>query len=170
MSRLAKGTLFGRVHDFLTIYLPKQQRVSPNTIRSYRKALEQLFDFVKTLNRIPLGDVTFEMLTAETVNEFLVGIESNGCRLSTCNQRLAAIRAFVDYTSKVDIAVVANAKELANVPVRKTPTNTSIDYMSETAVAALLSTPNPVTEKGLRDRCLMMLIDVRHRRKSPRSH
>ncbi len=158
MSRLAKGTLFGRVHDFLEIYLPKQQKVSPNTIRSYRKVLEQFLDFVKVRNHVPLDDVTFELLTAEVVNEFLADIEAHGRSLSTVNQRLAAIHAFIDYASKVDIAVVANAKKLEKVSVRKTPSNTAIDYMTEKATSAVLNEPDVATEKGLRDRCLMMLM------------
>lgn len=40
MPKLADGTLFGRVHDFLKVYLPKQRRLSYNTILAYRQALE----------------------------------------------------------------------------------------------------------------------------------
>ena len=40
--------LFSLVHDFLLVSLPDEQKCSPNTIRSYRKSLELLFDFIKT--------------------------------------------------------------------------------------------------------------------------
>ena len=39
-------SLFPLIHDYLKIYLPKQRNVSPNTILSYRKALEELLDYV----------------------------------------------------------------------------------------------------------------------------
>jgi len=70
MSKLAKGTLFGRVHDFLKIYLPKQRHLSSNTILAYQKSLELLFDFVKNHNDVHLSEVTFEMLTASKIDLF----------------------------------------------------------------------------------------------------
>ena len=45
--KTGENSLFLLVHDYLKIYLPKQRNVSPNTIRSYRKALEELLDYVK---------------------------------------------------------------------------------------------------------------------------
>ena len=47
---------------YLKIYLPKQRNVSPNTIRSYRKALEELLDYVKDCKQISLGEVIFDHL------------------------------------------------------------------------------------------------------------
>lgn len=47
MRKSENCLLFSLVHDYLKIYLPKQRNVSPNTIRSYRKALEELLDYVK---------------------------------------------------------------------------------------------------------------------------
>jgi len=40
-------SLFPLIHDYLKVYLPEQRNVSPNMIRSYRKALEELLDYVK---------------------------------------------------------------------------------------------------------------------------
>ena len=159
MKKLAEGTLFGRVHDFLTIHLPKQRRVSPNTIKSYRKALEQLFDFVKELRDIPLCDVEFDMLTADAITAFLDDIESGrGCGISTRNQRLAAIKAFINYASTMDIAVTANLKELKKVPKKKPAAVTTIEYMSEPAISAILEQPDVSKPRGFRDRFFMILM------------
>ena len=38
-----------------------------STIRSYRKALEELLDYLKEREQIWLGQITFELLTADTV-------------------------------------------------------------------------------------------------------
>ena len=47
--------LFSLVHDFLLVSLPDEQKCSPNTIRSYRKSLELLFEeaLLKTI-RMPI--------------------------------------------------------------------------------------------------------------------
>ena len=158
MSRLAKGTLLGRVHDFLIIYLPKHRHVSPNTIRSYKKTLEQLFNFIKDEKNILLGDVTFEMITAEMVSAFLDFVEDERkCSISTRNQRLTAIRSFIAYAALMDITVAANLKELKGVPLKKTAVKV-IEYMSEEAISAMLDDVDTTTPLGLRDRCIMMLM------------
>lgn len=41
------NSLFKLIHDYIKVYLPNQRRLSPNTIRSYREAIELLVDFVK---------------------------------------------------------------------------------------------------------------------------
>jgi site-specific recombinase XerD len=159
MSGLTSGTLLGRVHDFLKIYLPSHRHVSPNTVRAYTKAIDQFLDFVKLQKHVSLGDVTFEMLTADTILTFLDHLEAdNGCSTSTRNQRLAAIRSFIKYAATRDITVAANVKELKAVPTKKPDATVLIDYMSEAAVSAILAEPDPVTPKGLRDRCLLMLM------------
>jgi site-specific recombinase XerD len=158
MSGLTKGTLLGRVHDFLIIYLPKHRHVSPNTIRSYKKALDQFFDYVKVAKSVPLGDVTFEMVTAETVTAFLDYLEDERkCGISTRNQRLTAIRSFIAYVAMMDIAVAANLTELEGIPLKKTASMV-IEYMSEEAVSAVLSVVDTTTPLGFRDRCIMMLM------------
>ena len=158
MSGLAKGTLFGRVHDFLIIYLPKHRHVSPNTIRSYKESLEQLFDYVKSVKKVPLKDVTFEMITGETVISFLDYLEDERkCSISTRNQRLTGIRSFIAYAAMMDITVAANLKELEGIPLKK-PSITVIEWMSEEAISVLLNEIDTTTPLGFRNRCIMMLM------------
>ena len=73
-----KDVLFPLLHDYLLIYLPKQRGVSPHTVLAYRKSLESLLDYVKERKRVPLCEVTFEMLTKDMIVSFLFG---NGARL-----------------------------------------------------------------------------------------
>ena len=158
MPGLAKGTLLGRIHDFLIIYLPKHRRVSPNTVRSYKNALNQLLDYIKVVKSVSLGDITFEMITAETVTAFLDYVEDErNCSISTRNQRLAAIRSFIAYVAMMDITVAANLTELEGIPLKKTA-STVIEYMSEEAVSAVLNVVDITTPLGFRDRCIMMLM------------
>lgn len=83
MTKLGHNTLFELIHDYLKIYLTKQRNMSEHTVRSYREALEQLVDFVKEKKKIPLQDVTFEMLTADMLNAFLDYPETErGCEVT----------------------------------------------------------------------------------------
>lgn len=151
--------LFALLHDFLKIYLPNQQKVSPNTIRSYKKSLDLLVDYVKNQKKVPLYRVTFEMLTSETVLAFLDYLETErGCSVTTRNNRLAAVRAFIEYASDRDITVASILCELRKVPVKKAPGKTVVEYMSMEAVAAIIEKIDAGTPRGLRDRFFIMLM------------
>jgi len=159
MTKLEKGSLFDLTHSYLNIYLPKQRRASENTIRSYRESLELLIDFVKDKNKIPLWDVTFEMLDASTLVEYLDFIENErGCSISTRNNRLAAVRAFYKYVAEKDITAVAPFVTVKKIPLKNPDSTQVVKYMSEEAVAAVISQPDATTEKGLRNRFFMMLL------------
>jgi len=54
MKKLKGETLFRLIRDYLLVYLPDQKCCSPNTIKSYREALNQLFDFITIEKSIPL--------------------------------------------------------------------------------------------------------------------
>ncbi len=77
------------IHDFLIISLPKEQKCSENTIRSYRKSLEMLLDYVKLEKNIRMDEITFDMIDHQTVSGFLDYLENERkCSPSTRNQRL----------------------------------------------------------------------------------
>ena len=159
MNALGNGSLFPLIRDYLKIYLPKQRRVSPNTIRSYSKVLELLVDYVKEEKQVPLINVTFEMLTSDMILAFLDYLEADrGCSVSTRNNRLAAIRAFVTFAADRDITTVAVQSELKKVPVKKPDKITVADYMSMDAITAIVEQPDTSTPKGLRNRFFMMLL------------
>jgi site-specific recombinase XerD len=159
MMKFAKGSLFAHIRNYLMEYLPKQRRVSPNTVRSYSEALELLVDFVKTRKQVLLQDVTFEMLTSEMIIEYLEYLEAErGCSVSTRNNRLAAVRAFLKYAADMDVTAIVFLDELKKVPVKKPDKVNAIDYMTMPAVTAVIEQADANTLKGLRDRTFMVLM------------
>lgn len=159
MTKLNDSSLFPLIHDYLKIYLPKQHKVSPNTIRSYREALELLVDYVKDQKQISLGSVTFEMLTPDMILAFLDHLElERQCSVSTRNNRLAAIRAFIGYAADRDITIVPIQSNLKKIPMKKSNKTVVIEYMSMEAVSAIVEQTNADTTKGLRDRLFIMLM------------
>ena len=105
------NSLFLMVHRFLMVFLTEEKKCSPNTVRSYRKALELLFDYVKEQRGVSLGKVTFDMIDRELMADFLNYLEQNrGCSTVTRNHRLECIRAFYKYAAQEDIALVKEVK------------------------------------------------------------
>ena len=159
MTALNQDLLFPLIHDYLKIYLPKQRQVSPNTVRSYRKALESLLDYVKEQKQVSLGKITFEMLTADTILSFLSFMdEQRGYSAATRNTRFAAIRAFLDYASDRDMTVTAVLNTLRKIPFKKAETFSTVEYMSMKAVTAIVEQTDAGTPKGLRDRTFIILM------------
>lgn len=158
MGRIADVTLWELIHDFFTVYMPKQRHCSPHTIRAYRTAVENFLDFVKEQKGTPLSGVTFEMLDSIMLSSFLDSIEAKGNSILTRNSRLNGIRSFLAYAAKNDSTVVARKADLSKIPIKKSDQSDLIDYMSEAAIKALLEQPNALTKKGLRDSFLMLMM------------
>jgi len=159
MIKFGNSSLFGLIHDYLKVYLPKQRKLSTNTIRSYREALELLVDFVKEQKGVPLQDVTFEMLTSDMIVAFLNYLEhKRGCGVATRNNRLAAIRAFFQYAADRDVTTAFALSDMKKVTVAKPDRVNVIGYMSMAAITAIVERINVTTPKGFRDMVFIMLM------------
>lgn len=159
MGRVKDEVLFQMVHDYLKRYLPKQCGSSPNTIRSYRTAIEQFLDFTAKQQGIALIEVTFDMLDCEQLTSFLEWlITEKGCSVTTRNQRLACIRSFFNYAAAQRPENIFRQVSLSQIPNQKTDKFSKIEYMSEEAVQAVLKQPNTHTRLGVRDQFFMILL------------
>jgi len=158
ITKYGLGTLFGAIHDYLEVYLPKQRNLSEHTQKSYREALESLVDFVKLHKKVQLHDVTFEMLTEATVTAFLDSLETDrGYGISSRNTRRAAIRAFLKYAADRNVVNVAILQEVKNVAIKKPDRVETVDYMSMDAISAIVGQTDMSSPLGLRD-CTMLIL------------
>jgi len=155
---VADTILFKLIRDYLMLYLPKMRECSDHTIRSYRKAINSLLEFVKTEKKVGLADITLFMLNAETIVRYLESLEEGGNSESTRGLRLACIKAFFAYAADVEPAAVVNFNEISKIKVKAGDKRQIVDYLSEPAVKVLLEQPDPTTLKGLRDRFFLLLM------------
>ena len=152
------NSLFALVRDYLTHYLPHERKFGKNTVRSYKKALELLLDFVKARKNILLAKVEFKMIDRNMLSEFLDYLEKERhCSPQTRNHRLSCIRAFYAYAAENDIAIIAHYEEILKVDYAKVAEKL-VEHMSEDAVNAIISQPDTSTRKGLRDMFLMLFL------------
>lgn len=152
-------SLFPFLHDYLKIYLPKQRKASVNTVRSYKKSLEALLDYVKEQIQLPFGYITFEHLTVDLLLSFMEQLKSDtNCAASTYNTRLAAIRAFMEYAAGRDIALAATLEKLKKISFEKSANSRIVEFMSMEAVTAIVEQTDTSTAKGLRDRVFIILL------------
>jgi len=155
---VADTILFRLFRDYFKLYLPKMRECSEHTIRSYRKAINSLLDFIKAEKNIELAEITFEMITDKMIVEYLDSLEVNGNSASTRALRLTCIKAFFSYAADVEPTAVFNAGKIAKIEAGKSAERKLIDYLSESAIRILLEQPDPSTEKGLRDQFFLLLM------------
>lgn len=136
--------------DFLE-YLEVEQNRSQKTIANYHHYLMRLVEFA--------GDIEVKQITAETVRKWrlwLNRLESNGgddISMTTQNYHLIALRSFLKFCSKKDIATLPPEKvELARVKRKQ------VTFLSHEELEALFAQPDVNTKIGLRDRTILELL------------
>lgn len=149
---------FTAIRRFLTEYLPDQRCCSPNTIRSYRQALNLFVAYLRTTRNLAVADIDFPRIDRHVIIEFLDWLErERGCAATTRNQRLMALRAFFSYAGFLDCAHVSLSLELAAVPAKKAP-GKLIEPLTEAALQTLLQQPDTTRTAGQRNQVFMILM------------
>lgn len=159
MGRLKDESLFRLLHDYLKKYLPDQKYASPNTVKAYRTALNQFFEYVVQKKKIPLTEITFPVLDYDMVNAYLDWLVSEkGCSSATRNHRLTCIRSFFAYAASRSTEHVVYQAALSKIPKQKADQFAVVEYMSEEAVQTILKQPDTSTRQGIRDQFFMILL------------
>lgn len=143
---------------FFTSYLSDERRVSPNTIASYRDSMLLFIDFMKEQCGTPLPKMRLETITKARINDFLKWLRENrNCSDATCNYRLAAIHAFVDYVQYNDVTNLEEWQKILSIrPVRTE--SKSPDYLSVEGVKLLLEQPDTKTVAGRRHLAILAVM------------
>ena len=158
MGRVKDEPLFQLLHDYLKKYLPDQKYASPNTVKAYRTALNQFFEYVVQEKSIPLSEITFPVLDYDMVNAYLDWLVSEKkCSPATRNHRLTCIRSFFAYVASRSTEYMAYQAALSKIPKQKAG-KIPVEYMSEEAVQTILKQPDTSTRQGIRDQFFMVLL------------
>jgi len=140
---------------FLTAYLGGLRGCSPNTVASYRDTFKLLVEFFRDDRSIPPEKLTLDCIDAAAIVGFLdwlEGVRHN--RLSTRNQRLAAIASFFRWMQSQDPARMACCQDILAIPAKKQP-QPAVNHLSVEQARLLLAQPNRSTRRGRRDATLL---------------
>ena len=152
------NNFFTHVRGFLTVYLPKQRCYSKNTIKAYRDTLNLLRRFFLEEKAITFTNISFNLMNHDMIYEFLTWLQNaRGCKVTTKNHRLAALKAFFHYCAMEDPALVAIYVDIQKVHSQRI-IRKKVEYMTETALKTLLEQPDSNTYYGKRDRFFMILL------------
>lgn len=130
-------------------FLERDKRLSLNTLQSYRRDIEQYFNY---LNEINLQNISSSNKT--TIIAYLLYLQKKGRATSTISRNLASIRSFYQYISRNKLIDHDPTAELESPKVeKKLP-----QILSPEEVELLLDQPQCVDLKGYRDKAMLELL------------
>lgn len=142
---------------YFSVYLPGDRGFSTHTIASYRDTFKQFLVYFKEEMKVPPHKMSLDLLTGQSVRQFLDYLEKQGKSVSTRNQRLAAIKAFANYLIYDDPAHLLQYKQILKIKAKKCIEPT-VSYLTIEGITALLRQPDASTKHGYRDMLLLSLL------------
>jgi integrase/recombinase XerD len=150
------STLAPTLQAYFTDRLLCQQRVSPNTIGSYRDAFRLLLAFVQQRDGIKPSKLQITDLDAATIAAFLEYLErERGNSARTRNIRLAAIHSFFGYCALLHPEHAELIQRVLAIPPKRGQKRT-VTFLTPEEVRALLDSPDRSTWAGRRDHALLL--------------
>ncbi len=153
----------GTTHSFIELlesftedYLPNMRGYSDETLRSYKTTYSLFIEFLYLSKGISADEITFSFLEANVVQDFLMYLEGERSnKVSTRNQRRAALSSFAEYAQNRDVNAATIFKlGLDRTPVKKYKAELPI-IMNHEEVQFLLSIPDVKYRIGYRDLILL---------------
>lgn len=144
--------------SYFSTYLPETCGVSPNTCNSYRDAFKLLLLYFQEEKGVPANSIELRMLNRNLASDFLDWLEvQRKVSVTTRNQRLAAMKAFVHYVQYRNPEYLENCTDIIAMRPKKHE-KPVIPFLTEEELKALLAQPDPSTRHGLRDLTLLSLL------------
>ena len=156
--KIKNEPFFVTIRSFFEIYLVKNRSCSPNTVKSYKDAMNLYLDFLEEAKNIPTARAGWNCFSRQFVQEFLIWLEEKrGCSKRTQRQRLTAIRSFVRYGGILDVCIVAVQADVEKIKLRKPPQKL-VHWLTKEELAVFLSQPDSTKRTGLRDMVFLILL------------
>ena len=141
---------------FFTDRLLCQQRVSPNTIASYRDTFRLLLTFMQQKTGTRPARLELTQLDAPTIGAFLQHLETErGNSARTRNVRLAAVHSFFNYCALRHPEHAALIARVLAIPAKRSEKRI-VTFLSPDEIKVLLRSPDRSTWAGRRDHALLL--------------
>jgi len=129
------------VQQFFTEYLVAQRAVSPRTVACYRDALMLFLDFAsRKLDRAPTALRLLD-IQPELILKFLDHLEQNRHNVvRSRNLRLTALRAFLKFAGRRDVACLHVVEQALAVPMKRFE-RPMVAFLTREEITAVLGQP-----------------------------
>lgn len=165
MSRKSKASaqlsyeslFFSRTSDFLNMYLERQAGKSHYTTKTYKAGLSSFYDYIVDVQGISPMQFQYSQCSYQLILEYSQYLQEELHRKnSTVNSKLAALKAYLEYSSDCDAAVISVYVSVCRVPLLTVP-KVQMPIIQNKDLACFLDSPEH-TRIGNRDRFLLILL------------
>ena len=154
-----KETDFARyLTQFLSVYLPGHLGSKKNTQLSYRDSFSLLLTYCRDVENLAPEKLIIRQIDRELILRFLKWLEEERhCKITTRNQRLAAIHSFFGFLMVEAPQYIEQCQKVLSIPMKKAD-KPPLMYLPLDAVKGLLEQPDRNIPHGRRDAVLLSLL------------
>jgi len=150
--------LYKFVQSYFDEHLHQVCGASVHTMRAYGDGLRLFFIFLSGHLKKSVADLQLGDIEADNVLAFLNHIESKRKNsISTRNNRLAALKGFVEHLLRNDVIHAEQYSRILAIPTKRS-TRQPVSYLEPEEVRAVIAAVDPSTKKGSRDHALLLLL------------
>ena len=157
MKRSTAPTFATLLEEFFGPYVLEQRSLSPRTIASYRDTFVLMLKYAEAERSLPTHKFTITDLSAQFLADFLEHLETqrhNSVR--SRNVRLAAIRSFLKFAARRDLANSASIEQALAVPMKRFDKQ-MVGFLPRELMLAIIDVASD-TWIGQRDRLMLTLM------------
>ena len=146
------------LNRYFTVFLPSDQGCSPQTIDTYRYAFILYLTFMEEEKNIRPEKLTIGNFDRNSIINFLDWLETKrNNSVSSRNNRLAALKAFVNYLKYEFPEYLEEYQKILAIPIKK-GIQPDISYMKAEGVELLVKQIDINETNGLRDFIILLLL------------
>jgi integrase/recombinase XerD len=150
--------LFSCARDYLHVYMPRVQALSPKTIEAYRISLECFLGYLADTEHIQREQATFDHFDRQHLKAWLAWMTGQRHYApKTVTLRLSAVKAFLAYAAQEDITLIALSQAARALKTPAQPRK-PVDYLTPPQIRAILAAHTGATSKSRRNRMLLILL------------
>lgn len=154
-----KPTDFAKsLSQYLSVYLPGQRNVSPNTIKSYRETFKLFLKYCKNSCGLSIEHLCLQQIDEPRIVGFLSWLEQERkSGIATRNQRLACIHGFYRYLQIENPDGIFSYQKILSIPMKKAPTP-AVNHLTPDALKLVLAQPDLSKASGRRDLIMLSVL------------
>ena len=158
MSKKDNALFWDTAHRYLDHHMKLIRQVSGNTIDSYRDSLNNFIDYLEKVEHVSRKKITLNSFGRETLKGYQAWmITEKNLAPKTCNLRMTAIRAFLEYAAQEYLWVMPIYTDACTIAGVKTE-NHAIEYFEPNEMTALLAAPSDSSKTDRRNQMILVFL------------
>jgi integrase/recombinase XerD len=146
------------LQNFFLKWMMGQKKVSPSTIQAYKDTFRILLKYLHEEHGVKASSINMETINADAIIGFLNYLENNRKNSNkTVNNRLAAIKSFMEYVSYECLEYSGTVRKIKAIPFQKAERK-EVCYLTKEEMDSLLNVCETKNSEGRRDYLMLLLL------------